>query len=165
MANFLSTIVGGLSIAVPGELRAYRKAWEEFGGGVSWSDLFQPTIQLCTDGFELTSQQAAAIQQNQQLILDDPTLRFVECLMNALEIKKNNVSAYDREHFVKNIDTNELYGVGDTMKWPNLARTLKVIAEKGDDAFYTGDLADTIVKEIQDRGRLIWFLISIRIML
>lgn len=69
--------IGGLSIAVPGELRAYRKAWEEFGGGVSWSDLFQPTIHLCTEGFELTPPQAAAIQQNQQLILDDPALRFV----------------------------------------------------------------------------------------
>ena len=71
------TISGGLAIAVPGELCAYRRAWQEFGGGVSWSDLFQPTIQLCREGFQVSSAQATAIQQNRQLILSDPAIRFV----------------------------------------------------------------------------------------
>ena len=45
------------------------------------------------------------------------------------------------------------------MKWLKLARTLTIIAENGDDAFYTGELSDIIVKEIQDRGELILLLI------
>ena len=45
------------------------------------------------------------------------------------------------------------------MKWMKLARTLTIIAEEGDDAFYTGELSDTIVREIQDRGELILFMI------
>ncbi|UJR13097.1 hypothetical protein I4U23_000121 [Adineta vaga] len=125
---------GGLAIAVPGELRAYRKAWKEFGGGVSWNDLFQPTIQLCKDGIPISSALASAIQQNQQIILNDPTMK---------------------ELFVKDKNTNELYGVGDTMKHMKLAKTLEIIAEQGDDAFYSGVLSDTIIKEIQDQGGII----------
>lgn len=64
----------------------------------------------------------------------------------------SELSSFDRELFVKDHSTNELYEIGDTMKWTKLARTLEIVAEKGASAFYTGDLADTIVKEIQDRG-------------
>jgi len=60
-----------------------------------------------------------------------------------------------RELFVKNPNTNELYSTGDIMKRPKLARTLEIIAEQGPDAFYLGELADKIVKEIQDRGGII----------
>ena len=56
---------------------------------------------------------------------------------------------------MKNKTTNELYGAGDVMKRPKLARTLRKIAEQGPEVFYTGTLADQIVKEIQDRGGII----------
>ena len=70
-------LIGGLAVAVPGELRAYRKAYDEFGGGVSWDDLFQPTIKLCRNGFVLSSSQAAAIQQTKSYILNDPRMRLI----------------------------------------------------------------------------------------
>ena len=38
------------------------------------------------------------------------------------------------------------------MKRPRLANTLEIIANQGADAFYTGVLADKIVKEVRDRG-------------
>jgi gamma-glutamyltranspeptidase / glutathione hydrolase / leukotriene-C4 hydrolase len=60
---------------VPGELRAYKKAYEEFGGGVRWDELFEPTIRLCRDGFIVSPSQAAAIQQTRPWILNDPALR------------------------------------------------------------------------------------------
>ena len=56
---------------------------------------------------------------------------------------------------MKNATTNELYSAGDTMKRPKLARTLEIIAEHGADAFYTGQLADKIVREVQSRGGII----------
>lgn len=68
--------VGGLAIAVPGELRAYERAYKDFGGGVSWKDLFQPTIDLCRNGYVLSPSQGEAIQQSKSFILADPTLRF-----------------------------------------------------------------------------------------
>ena len=70
-----SDVSGGLAIAVPGELRTYKKAYDEFGGGVSWSDLFQPTIQLCENGFIVSTSQAAAIRQTTSFILKDAALR------------------------------------------------------------------------------------------
>ncbi|CAF3773833.1 unnamed protein product, partial [Rotaria sordida] len=125
---------GGLAIGVPGELRAYKKAYDEFGGGVLWKELFQPTIQLCREGFHVSEAQAKAIKQTTRVILDDPAMR---------------------ELFIKNPDTNELYVAGDLMKRPKLARTLEIIAEQGVDAFYTGELSDKIVKEIRARGGII----------
>ncbi|CAF4519605.1 unnamed protein product, partial [Rotaria magnacalcarata] len=41
------------------------------------------------------------------------------------------------------------------MRRPKLALTLDIIANQGAEAFYTGNLSDTIVKEIQDRGGII----------
>ncbi|CAF5106212.1 unnamed protein product, partial [Rotaria sp. Silwood1] len=113
---------------------AYRKAYSEFGGGVSWKELFQPTIQLCREGIVITKIQATAINEVKADILKDPGMRKI---------------------YVKNNQTNELYGEGDTIQRLKLARTLEIIAEKGDDAFYTGELADVIVKEIQDQGGII----------
>ncbi|CAF5006637.1 unnamed protein product, partial [Rotaria sp. Silwood1] len=128
------SVTGGLAIGVPGELRTYKKAYEEFGGGVSWKELFQPTIRLCREGFRLSEAQAEAIQEQARVILNDSGMR---------------------ELYVKNPYTNELYGAGDIMKRPKLARTLEIIAEQGADTFYTGELADKVVKEIQDRGGII----------
>ncbi|UJR22671.1 hypothetical protein I4U23_025709 [Adineta vaga] len=119
---------GGLSIAVPGELRAYKKAYDEFGGGVSWSDLFQPTIRLCRNGFVISASQAAGIRKIESFIYEDPVLK---------------------ELFIKNKATNELYAAGDIMKRPKYAATLELIARQGVETFYTGMLADKIIKEIR----------------
>jgi gamma-glutamyltranspeptidase/glutathione hydrolase/leukotriene-C4 hydrolase len=70
-------LLGGLAIAVPGELRAYGKAYNEFGGGVSWKELFQPTIDLCRQGFVISTSQDAAIKQIKNQILNDTTLKFI----------------------------------------------------------------------------------------
>ena len=67
---------GGLAIAVPGEIRAYEKAYKEFGGNVTWKELFEPTIRLCREGILVSPAQAAAIQQTASIILADPALRF-----------------------------------------------------------------------------------------
>ncbi|HEY7461179.1 MAG TPA: gamma-glutamyltransferase family protein, partial [Gemmatimonadota bacterium] len=45
--------------------------------------------------------------------------------------------------------------VGDTLRQPDLARTLSEIAEQGADAFYKGRIADLIVAEMQRGGGLI----------
>jgi gamma-glutamyltranspeptidase/glutathione hydrolase/leukotriene-C4 hydrolase len=70
-------IKGGLAIGVPGEVRAYKKAYDEFGGGVQWRELFEPTIRLCRDGFVISTPQATAIRQTTSVILNNTALRFV----------------------------------------------------------------------------------------
>ncbi len=44
---------------------------------------------------------------------------------------------------------------GQVMKYPALARTLEIIAEKGRDGFYTGEVAEDIVKTLKAKGSLI----------
>ncbi|CAF1484417.1 unnamed protein product, partial [Rotaria sordida] len=128
------TFIGPLSIGIPGELLAYDKAYKEFGGGVSWSTLFSPTIRLCEKGFPVSHALAFAIQRKKHLIINDTQLR---------------------EIFVKNHLTNELYKEGDIMKRIKLAQTLRQIAKEGVQTFYNGDLAKKIINEIQKRGGIL----------
>ncbi|MGE0006356.1 MAG: gamma-glutamyltransferase family protein [Parvibaculaceae bacterium] len=44
---------------------------------------------------------------------------------------------------------------GEVMRYPALARTLRLIGEKGRDGFYAGEIADEIVTELAARGSLI----------
>ncbi|CAF4466012.1 unnamed protein product [Rotaria socialis] len=55
------SVAGGLAIGVSGELRTYEKAYKLFGGGVTWKELFEPTIQLCREGFRISESQCAVI--------------------------------------------------------------------------------------------------------
>ena len=47
------------------------------------------------------------------------------------------------------------YEIGETIVLKDLADTLRVIAEKGADGFYKGEIAEKIVAEVQKRGGVI----------
>jgi len=49
-------------------------------------------------------------------------------------------------------ENNNVMGQNMTLKRPQLAKTLRAIADGGADAFYTGDIARSLVKDIQDAG-------------
>lgn len=143
-------VLGGLAIAVPGELRAYQKAHDQFGR-IPWRDLFQPTIDLCRNGYVISPSQGEAIRQSKDAILADPTLKF-EFSLSTIHFQ---ILFSFRAFFVKNNQTNELYTTNDIMKRPKYADTLEKIANQSADAFYTGDLAKTIAKEVQARNGII----------
>src|SRR5262245_32920427 len=44
---------------------------------------------------------------------------------------------------------------GEVMRYPALARTLRVIGEKGRDGFYAGEIAEEIVAHLKERGGLL----------
>lgn len=41
--------VGGLAVAVPGELRGLEEAYKKCGGGVSWARLVQPSVDIARE--------------------------------------------------------------------------------------------------------------------
>ncbi|KAK2151985.1 hypothetical protein LSH36_343g01029 [Paralvinella palmiformis] len=121
---------GGLSIAVPGEVKGFYAAWQRYGR-LPWSDLFQPSIRLCEEGFIVEGSLSGAIQSYEDDIRKDPNLS---------------------ELFVK--ENGSLITEGDLLKNPKLGATLARIAEDPD-TFYSGSLADDIIADLTEYGSII----------
>ncbi|KAK3565489.1 hypothetical protein QTP86_010872, partial [Hemibagrus guttatus] len=119
---------GGLSIAVPGELRGYELAHRRHGR-LPWRELFEPSIQLARDGIRVSRALAKPMRENKETIQDDPVLCEVFCDSNKTILREN-----------------------DTIRFPRLADTYERIAKGGADVFYKGSMAETIVKDIQAAG-------------
>lgn len=132
MFKYHSKTKGGISIATPGEVKGYWQAHQMFGN-LKWSKLFQPAIEMCNNGFPLPYTQAKYLSLNENHIRNSPSLR--ETFLNKLN--------------------NEIYTTNSIIKRPRLGKTLEIIAKQGADAFYNGELSETIVDEIQSNGGIV----------
>eukprot|EP00095_Tigriopus_kingsejongensis_P000699 maker-scaffold58_size443543-snap-gene-2.12 protein:Tk00699 transcript:maker-scaffold58_size443543-snap-gene-2.12-mRNA-1 annotation:"gamma-glutamyltranspeptidase 1" len=127
---------GPLAIAVPGELKGYWEAKQRYGNpDVSWSSLLQPSIDMCRAGIKISFSLAKPLASPdiKELIFKDPGMSKV---------------------FV-NPDTNDTWKEGDFYHCNDLADTLERIAEFGAEDFYTGEIARSLVQDIQDAGGII----------
>jgi len=78
-AVLLSYMLGGISVAVPGEVAGYYEAWRRFGR-LPWRRLLQPTIEMCRDGYRVQWSLAHAIRSKELFIRHTPSLRYVDLL-------------------------------------------------------------------------------------
>lgn len=62
------------------------------------------------------------------------------------------------EHQVFCDNNRTVLGKGDILKFPKLAETMKIIAEEGADAFYTGKIGQDLIEDIKAAG---WCNVSI----
>uniref|UniRef100_A0A914WJ81 Gamma-glutamyltranspeptidase 1 n=1 Tax=Plectus sambesii TaxID=2011161 RepID=A0A914WJ81_9BILA len=131
----LASRAGYRAIAVPGELHGYWTAFTRFGSGkLQWKELVQPTIDLCLNGFPVSSFLAHVIKVKEVLINEVPSMGIF-----------------------KNPSTGKILEAGDIMKLPELAATLRKIADSSDpvELFYNGEMADAIVNDMKQNGGLI----------
>jgi gamma-glutamyltranspeptidase / glutathione hydrolase len=119
-------------VGVPGTVRGLALAHSRLGK-LPWRDLVQPAIELADRGFDLDA--ATAKSLNDVLATSDKT-QFREL------------------HRVYGRPDGEKWKAGDRLVQPDLARTLRRIAEHGADGFYLGDVADKLVAEMKRGGGL-----------
>ncbi|HTP61730.1 MAG TPA: gamma-glutamyltransferase [Burkholderiales bacterium] len=116
-------IGSGLSVGVPGVLRALELAHHKHGV-LPWQRLFEPAIRLAEEGF-------AVSPRLNRLIATDPLLR-------------RHPAA--RAYFY--LPDGSPLPVGHRLKNPELAAVLRRIADGGPDAFYKGEIAHDIAAAV-----------------
>ena len=114
----------GRSIGTPGAVRMLALAHADHGK-LAWADLFQPGIDLATNGFPVSGRMADAIAGAAANFQRDADA--VAAYLNADGTPK---------------------ALGSSFTLPAYADTLRAIATGGADAFYTGPIAQDIVAEI-----------------
>ena len=115
------------SVTVPGCVEGWSKLHKRFGK-LAWSDLFQPAIYYADHGYPVTE----IIQEAWRL-----SIRKLEGDENARRIYlRDGVSPQ----------------VGEVFRDPQLASALKLIATQGPAAFYTGPIAQAILKTEERLG-------------
>lgn len=120
------------AVGVPGTIRGLALAHEKFGR-LPWKDLLGPAIQLAENGFALDARTARSL--------------------NLITAISKNFPEFVRV-YGKNAG-KATWAEGDRMVLPDLAKTLRLIAEGGPDAFYKGPIAEQIVAEMKSGGGLI----------
>lgn len=126
---------GITSVGVPTEVAGLCKIYDDLGSGkLSLAEVLAPAISYARDGFVIEKTLANEIRDG------------------ADGFDKNDVTEAQDTFFEEGIDP---LGVGDTLKQENYAKVLDEIAKKGKDGFYTGWVAEAIVKASDEKGGFI----------
>lgn len=120
---FYDAVVGGISVGVPGVLRMLELAHRRYGK-LPWQRLFAPAIALAEQGFPLS-----------------PRLR--EALASDPYLPRNPAA-----QLLYYAPDGSAKPVGSQITNPELAATLRLIAEHGVSDFYQGGIAQDIVAAV-----------------
>lgn len=121
---------------VSGWDEAYQYASKNMKNALPWHTLFASAIDYAEHGFSVSP----SLNYWTTINIDPKDKEFRE-LQRFSEFKKV---------FLK--DDGQAYQIGEILKQPDLANTLKIIANKGAKEFYQGDIAKNIVNDLQSHG-------------
>ncbi|MBE2269573.1 MAG: gamma-glutamyltransferase [Anaerolinea sp.] len=114
------------AISVPGAAAGWEDLLERHGS-MSLADVLRDAIQYAEDGYPVHPIFGAGWKRAQAFLQTSP-------------------------HTEDYLPDGVAPEVGQIVKLPGLARTLRAVAEGGAAAFYTGEIADAIVRTIQQQG-------------
>ena len=125
---FKDAVLSGLSVGVPGVVRMLADVHARHGK-LPWARLFERAITLAENGFAVPARlsQLLAVEHEQDF------------------------SPAARSYFFD--ESGKPRAAGETLKNPQYAATLKVVAEKGAGAFYDGPIAGEIVAAVAGSPR------------
>ncbi|XP_065292657.1 glutathione hydrolase 1 proenzyme-like isoform X2 [Dermacentor albipictus] len=127
-----ASLRGGLSVAVPGELRGYEELVRNYGNK-TFGEHFEYSIKLAREGIKVTNYLAAAIKFEYKYLKETPALKDL----------------YSKR------GTDNPLTEGDTLRNPDLAKTYKELMDKGVDYFYKGALAEKIVQAVSNSNGIL----------
>jgi gamma-glutamyltranspeptidase/glutathione hydrolase len=119
-----------LAVGVPGTVAGFALAHRKYGSK-KWRALVDPAVKLARDGFVAPSGLAESLARE----------------LSRFQRYPASVAAYSKN--------GTPYAEGDTIRFPDLARTLDRIARQGRAGFYSGETARLIVAEMQRGGGII----------
>jgi gamma-glutamyltranspeptidase/glutathione hydrolase len=123
---------GWLASGVPGTVRGLELAHRKYGR-LPWADVVRPAAELAARGWPLSP----ALARSLNSVLRSKFSRF-----------ESSVAAYGKPG-------GSDWEPGDTIRLPDLARTLAAIAAGGADVFYHGWIADSIDAQMRANGGLV----------
>lgn len=119
-------VIGGRSVGVPGTLRLLETAHDKWGV-LPWAPLVRPVAQMAEEGFEISPRLEASIAGATKRSLGD--------------------FPATRAYFLQEDGTAK--PAGTTLRNPDFARTLRVVAAKKSAALHDGPLAREIVEAVR----------------
>ncbi|WP_454621014.1 gamma-glutamyltransferase [Bradyrhizobium cenepequi] len=131
--------VGYQSACVPASLKAYFEAHARLGV-LPWRDIVAPAIEWAERGW--------MVRPHVEFFWSDPGTMGRASGVERLSFTPSGRSLYCRDDATPK-------RVGDLVRNPDYARTLRLIAEGGSDVFYKGELAQRIARDMRDHGGLI----------
>ncbi len=122
--------IGMGSMAVPGGVKGIFKVHQDLGT-MPMTELVKPAVQFAREGIEVNGFSTFALELLEVIFkVQSESLRVFG-------------SPSDKENLLKK---------GELYKNPDMADTLELLAKNGADEFYTGSIAEKIIKDSEEKG-------------
>jgi len=115
------------SVTVPGAVAGWNALHTRFGH-LPWKDIFQPAILYADDGYPLSEE------------------------VHGYWEDADKVLAQDTEGLRVYVPNGKIPGLGEIFRNPDLANALRLIADRGSDAYYKGEVAQAILSTSKALG-------------
>ncbi|KAF5346019.1 hypothetical protein D9758_013875 [Tetrapyrgos nigripes] len=134
-----ASTIGGLAVGVPGELRGWEMLHQRHGS-LPWKTLFLPAIRVARGGFKVNQDLASELDARSfPFLLKDPL--WAEVYAPNGTVLKQGATCY-RKRLANTLEQQVHF-------------SFRGLAEQGAGAFYSGSIANNIVKATTARGGIL----------